>query len=79
MWTFVQQRKIRRSPCADQELREHPGTPGAGRPQVRQRLAQAHIESSAAARVTAAHRCCARTSGPELAEKIMGSETDQRP
>src|SRR5262245_46072485 len=46
MWTFVFQRKIRRSLSQlIQGLREHPGARGSLRdPQVRQRLAQAHIE-----------------------------------
>jgi alkylation response protein AidB-like acyl-CoA dehydrogenase len=84
MWTFVFQRKIRRSLTAlVEEIRRHPATRGALRDRtVRQRLAQAHIEvellrlsgyRSLTTLLRTGHP------GPESSlEKIMGSETDQR-
>ena len=84
MWTFVFQRRIRRSLSQlIQGLREHPGASGAlADPEVRQRLAQAHIEvellrlsgyRSLTTLLRTGHP------GPESSlEKIMGSETDQR-
>jgi len=84
MWTFVFQRKIRRSLTQLLDaLRTHPGTRGALRdPLVRQRLAQAHIEvellrlagyRSLTTLLRSGHP------GPESSlEKVLGSETDQR-
>jgi alkylation response protein AidB-like acyl-CoA dehydrogenase len=84
MWTFVFQRKIRRSLSqVIQSLRAHPGATGAlADPFVRQRIAQAHIEvellrlsgyRSLTTLLRTGHP------GPESSlEKIMGSETDQR-
>jgi len=84
MWTFVFQRKIRRSLSElIAEVRRHPATQGALHdPTVRQRLAQAHIEvellrlsgyRSLTTLLRTGHP------GPESSlEKIMGSETDQR-
>jgi alkylation response protein AidB-like acyl-CoA dehydrogenase len=84
MWTFVFQRKIRRSLSQlIQRVREHPATRGAlAEPEVRQRLAQAHIEvellrlsgyRSLTTLLRTGHP------GPESSlEKVMGSETDQR-
>jgi len=84
MWTFVFQRKIRRSLAQlVQLLREHPGAANALRdPVVRQRLAQAHIEvellrlsgyRSLTSLLRSGHP------GPESSlEKVLGSETDQR-
>ena len=82
MWTFVFQRKIRRSLShLIHLLREHP----AGRladPALRQRLAQAHIEVEILR--LSGYRSLTqllRTGhpGPESSlEKILGSETDQR-
>ena len=84
MWTFVFQRKIRRSLSQLlAALREHPGTRDALRdPGVRQRLAQAHIEVELLR--LAGYRSLTtllRTGhpGPESSlEKVLGSETDQR-
>ncbi len=84
MWTFVFQRKIRRSLSQLlAALREHPGTRDALRdPTVRQRLAQAHIEVELLR--LAGYRSLTtllRTGhpGPESSlEKVLGSETDQR-
>jgi alkylation response protein AidB-like acyl-CoA dehydrogenase len=84
MWTFVFQRKIRRSLSQLlSRLREHPGSAGALRdPLVRQRIAQAHIEveilrlsgyRSLTTLLRTGHP------GPESSmEKVLGSETDQR-
>ena len=84
MWTFVFQRKIRRSLTQLIQLaREHPASGGALRdPMVRQRLAQAHIEvellrlsgyRSLTTLLRTGHP------GPESSlEKVLGSETDQR-
>lgn len=84
MWTFVFQRKIRRSLSQlIQLVREHPASAGALRdPVVRQRLAQAHIEvellrlsgyRSLTTLLRTGHP------GPESSmEKVLGSETDQR-
>jgi alkylation response protein AidB-like acyl-CoA dehydrogenase len=84
MWTFVFQRKIRRSLSQlIERVREHPATRGAlAEPTVRQRLAQAHIEvellrlsgyRSLTTLLRTGHP------GPESSlEKVMGSETDQR-
>jgi alkylation response protein AidB-like acyl-CoA dehydrogenase len=84
MWTFVFQRKIRRSLSElIDEVRRHPATRTALRDAtVRQRLAQAHIEvellrlsgyRSLTTLLRTGHP------GPESSlEKIMGSETDQR-
>lgn len=84
MWTFVFQRKIRRSLTQlIQLVREHPASGGALRdPMVRQRLAQAHIEvellrlsgyRSLTTLLRTGHP------GPESSlEKVLGSETDQR-
>jgi alkylation response protein AidB-like acyl-CoA dehydrogenase len=84
MWTFLFQRKIRRSLTQlIQLVREHPGSVGALQdPVVRQRLAQAHIEvellrlsgyRSLTALLRTGHP------GPESSlEKVLGSETDQR-
>jgi alkylation response protein AidB-like acyl-CoA dehydrogenase len=84
MWTFVFQRKIRRSLSQlIRLLREHPASEGALRdPVVRQRLAQAHIEvellrlsgyRSLTTLLRTGHP------GPESSlEKVQGSETDQR-
>ena len=84
MWTFVFQRKIRRSLAQlVQLLREHPASGDALRdPLVRQRLAQAHIEvellrlsgyRSLTTLLRSGHP------GPESSlEKVLGSETDQR-
>jgi len=84
MWTFVFQRKIRRSLSQlIERVREHPATRGAlAEPGVRQRLAQAHIEvellrlsgyRSLTTLLRTGHP------GPESSlEKVMGSETDQR-
>jgi len=84
MWTFVFQRKIRRSLSAlITDVRRHPATAGSlADPRVRQRLAQAHIEvellrlqgyRSLTTLLRTGHP------GPESSlEKIMGSETDQR-
>jgi alkylation response protein AidB-like acyl-CoA dehydrogenase len=84
MWTFLFQRKIRRSLTQlIQLVREHPASGGALRdPVVRQRLAQAHIEvellrlsgyRSLTALLRTGHP------GPESSlEKVLGSETDQR-
>jgi alkylation response protein AidB-like acyl-CoA dehydrogenase len=84
MWTFVFQRKIRRSLTQLlAALREHPATRTALRdPTVRQRLAQAHIEVELLR--LAGYRSLTtllRTGhpGPESSlEKVLGSETDQR-
>jgi len=84
MWTFVFQRKIRRSLSQLlAALREHPGARDALRdPGVRQRLAQAHIEVELLR--LAGYRSLTtllRTGhpGPESSlEKVLGSETDQR-
>jgi len=84
MWTFVFQRKIRRSLSQLlAALREHPATRDALRdPSVRQRLAQAHIEVELLR--LAGYRSLTtllRTGhpGPESSlEKVLGSETDQR-
>jgi alkylation response protein AidB-like acyl-CoA dehydrogenase len=84
MWTFVFQRKIRRSLSQlIQALRTHAGARGTlAEPLVRQRLAQAHIEvellrlsgyRSLTTLLRTGHP------GPESSlEKIMGSETDPR-
>ncbi|MCW5890425.1 MAG: acyl-CoA dehydrogenase family protein [bacterium] len=84
MWTFVFQRKIRRSLSQLlARLREHPAGAGALRdPLVRQRIAQAHIEveilrlsgyRSLTTLLRTGHP------GPESSmEKVLGSETDQR-
>jgi alkylation response protein AidB-like acyl-CoA dehydrogenase len=84
MWTFVFQRKIRRSLTQLIRLvREHPASAGALRDAVvRQRLAQAHIEvellrlsgyRSLTTLLRTGHP------GPESSlEKVLGSETDQR-
>jgi len=84
MWTFVFQRKIRRSLSQlIERTREHPATREAlADPIVRQRLAQAHLEVELLR--LAGYRSLTtllRTGhpGPESSiEKIMGSETDQR-
>jgi alkylation response protein AidB-like acyl-CoA dehydrogenase len=84
MWTFVFQRKIRRSLAQVLAIaREHPATRGAlADPAVRQRLAQAHIEVEILR--LSGYRSLTqllRTGhpGPESSlEKILGSETDQR-
>jgi alkylation response protein AidB-like acyl-CoA dehydrogenase len=84
MWTFVFQRKIRRSLTQLVQLaREHPGSTGTLRdPAMRQRVAQAHIEveilrlsgyRSLTTLLRTGHP------GPESSlEKVLGSETDQR-
>ncbi len=84
MWTFIFQRKIRRSLTQLLQLvREHAATRDALRdPLVRQRLAQAHIEveilrlsgyRSLTTLLRTGHP------GPESSlEKVLGSETDQR-
>ena len=84
MWTFVFQRKIRKSLShVLAALRTHPGAAGKLRdPLVRQRLAQAHIEVEILR--LAGYRSLTnllRTGhpGPESSmEKVLGSETDQR-
>jgi len=84
MWTFVFQRKIRRSLSQLLAIaREHPATRGAlADPAMRQRLAQAHIEVEILR--LSGYRSLTqllRTGhpGPESSlEKIVGSETDQR-
>jgi alkylation response protein AidB-like acyl-CoA dehydrogenase len=84
MWTFVFQRKIRRSLTRLVEMaRAHPASAGAlDDPLIRQRLAQAHIEveilrlsgyRSLTTLLRTGHP------GPESSlEKVIGSETDQR-
>jgi alkylation response protein AidB-like acyl-CoA dehydrogenase len=84
MWTFVFQRKIRRS--FEQLLRmarEHPGASGMlGDPATRQRLAQAHIEVEIlrlSGYRSLTHLLRTGHPGNESSiEKIVGSETDQR-
>jgi alkylation response protein AidB-like acyl-CoA dehydrogenase len=84
MWTFIFQRKIRRSLEQLVTLvREHPSTQGFLKdPVVRQRLAQAHIEVELLR--LAGYRSLTtllRTGHPGEAsslEKVLGSETDQR-
>lgn len=84
MWTFIFQRKIRKSLSALlATLRTHPGAAGALKdPVVRQRVAQAHIEVEIL-RLTG-YRSLTKLlktghPGPESSmEKILGSETDQR-
>ena len=84
MWTFVFQRRIRRSLSQLLAIaREHPATRGAlADPAMRQRLAQAHIEVEILR--LSGYRSLTqllRTGhpGPESSlEKIVGSETDQR-
>ncbi len=84
MWTFVFQRKIRRSLSQLLAIaREHPATREAlADPAMRQRLAQAHIEVEILR--LSGYRSLTqllRTGhpGPESSlEKIVGSETDQR-
>jgi alkylation response protein AidB-like acyl-CoA dehydrogenase len=84
MWTFVFQRKIRKSLSQVLEsLRSHPGAAGKLKdPEVRQRLAQAHIEVEIL-KLTGYRSLTKllRTGhpGPESSmEKVLGSETDQR-
>ena len=84
MWTFLFQRKIRRS--LEQLLRmarEHPGAAGMLRdPGVRQRVAQAHIEVEIlrlSGYRSLTHLLRTGHPGNESSiEKIVGSETDQR-
>lgn len=84
MWTFVFQRKIRRTLTAMLALaREHPCAAGSLHdPAVRQRLAQAYLEVEIL-RLTG-YRSLTRLlrtgrPGPESSlEKILGSETDRR-
>ncbi len=84
MWTFVFQRKIRRSLTQLVQIaREHPASAGALRdPAVRQRVAQAHVEVeilrfSGYRSLTTLLRT--GQPGPESSlEKVLGSETDQR-
>src|SRR6185369_3788692 len=84
MWTFVFQRKIRRSLSQLLTLaREHPATRARlGDPAVRQRLAQAHIEVEILR--LQGYRSLTnllRTGHPgneSSMEKVLGSETDQR-
>jgi alkylation response protein AidB-like acyl-CoA dehydrogenase len=84
VWTFTFQRKIRRSLAALVETaRRHPaGALALGTPDVRQRLAQAHIEVEILRLV--GYRSLTRllrTGAPGVEssiEKILGSETDQR-
>ena len=84
MWTFVFQRKIRRSLTTLLALaREHPATRGAlADPLVRQRLAQAHIEVEIlrlSGYRSLTHLLRTGRPGPQSSlEKILGSETDQR-
>jgi alkylation response protein AidB-like acyl-CoA dehydrogenase len=84
MWTFVFQRKIRRSLSQLLELaHEHPATRDRlGDPGVRQRLAQAHIEVEILR--LQGYRSLTnllRNGHPgneSSMEKVLGSETDQR-
>jgi len=84
MWTFVFQRKIRRSLSQLLQLaKEHPSTRHRLHdPAVRQRLAQAHIEVEILR--LQGYRSLTnllRTSHPgneSSMEKVLGSETDQR-
>jgi len=84
MWTFVFQRKIRRSLTQLMQLaREHPATRDRLHdPAVRQRLAQAHIEVEILR--LQGYRSLTnllRTGHPgneSSMEKVLGSETDQR-
>jgi alkylation response protein AidB-like acyl-CoA dehydrogenase len=84
MWTFVFQRKIRRSLSQLLTLaREHPATRARmADPAVRQRLAQAHIEVEILR--LQGYRSLTnllRTGHPgneSSMEKVLGSETDQR-
>jgi alkylation response protein AidB-like acyl-CoA dehydrogenase len=84
MWTFVFQRKIRRSLTQLLTLaREHPATRAKlGDPAMRQRLAQAHIEVEILR--LQGYRSLTnllRTGHPgneSSMEKVLGSETDQR-
>jgi hypothetical protein len=84
MWTFVFQRKIRRSLSQLLRLaREHPATRGRmGDPALRQRLAQAHIEVEILRlqgyrSLTTLLRTCEPGHESSM-EKVLGSETDQR-
>jgi alkylation response protein AidB-like acyl-CoA dehydrogenase len=84
MWTFVFQRKIRRSLTRLVEMaRAHPASAGAlDDPLVRQRLAQAHIEVEIL-RLSGYRSLTTllRTGHPgaeSSLEKVIGSETDQR-
>jgi alkylation response protein AidB-like acyl-CoA dehydrogenase len=84
MWTFVFQRKIRRSLSQLLSIaREHPATRAKlGDPAIRQRLAQAHIEVEILR--LQGYRSLTnllRTGHPgseSSMEKVLGSETDQR-
>ncbi len=84
MWTFVFQRKIRRTLSQLLQLaHEHPATrERLGDPAVRQRLAQAHIEVEILR--LQGYRSLTnllRTGHPgneSSMEKVLGSETDQR-
>jgi alkylation response protein AidB-like acyl-CoA dehydrogenase len=84
MWTFVFQRKIRRSLTQLLQLaKEHPATRGRLHdPAVRQRLAQAHVEVEILR--LQGYRSLTnllRTGHPgneSSMEKVLGSETDQR-
>ena len=84
MWTFVFQRKIRRSLSQLLQLvKEHPAARHSlGDPAVRQRLAQAHIEVEIL-RLQGYRSLTTllRTGHPgneSSMEKVLGSETDQR-
>ncbi len=84
MWTFVFQRKIRRSLSQLLTMaREHPATRARlGDPAVRQRLAQAHIEVEILRLQgyrSLTHLLRTGHPGNESSmEKVLGSETDQR-
>jgi alkylation response protein AidB-like acyl-CoA dehydrogenase len=84
MWTFVFQRKIRRSLTQLLQLtKEHPSTRHLlGDPATRQRLAQAHIEVEILRLQgyrSLTHLLRTGHPGNESSmEKVLGSETDQR-